>query len=34
MCQNMLNYFMPPEVVDIVKDKFGIKEPRGKIKIR
>jgi hypothetical protein len=32
--QNMLNYLMPPEVVDMVKDKFGIKEPQGKIKIR
>jgi hypothetical protein len=32
--QNMLNYFMPPEVVDMVRDKFRIKEPRGKIKIR
>jgi len=29
---NMLNYFMPPEVVDMVRDKFGIKSPRGKIK--
>ena len=29
---NMLNYFMPPEVVDMVRDKFGIKMPRGKIK--
>jgi hypothetical protein len=29
---NMLNYFMPPEVVDMVRDKFGIKTPRGKIK--
>ena len=29
---NMLNYFMPPEVVDMVRDKFGIRMPRGKIK--
>ena len=29
---NMLNYFMPPEVVDMIRDKFGIKMPRGKIK--
>ena len=29
---NMLNYLMPPEVVDMVRDKFGIKMPRGKIK--
>jgi len=29
---NMLNYLMPPEVVDMVRDKFGIKTPRGKIK--
>ena len=29
---NLMNYLMPPEVVDMVRDKFGIKIPRGKIK--
>mgnify|MGYP001168960636 CR=1 FL=1 len=29
---NLMNYLMPPEVVDMVRDKFGIKMPRGKIK--
>ena len=29
---NLMNYLMPPEVVYIVRDKFGIKMPRGKIK--
>jgi len=29
---NLLNYLMPPEVVDMVKDKLNIKMPRGKIK--
>ena len=29
---NMLNYFMPPEVVDMVRDKLKITAKRGKIK--
>ena len=29
---NLMNYLMPPEVVDMIRDKFGIKMPRGKIK--
>ena len=32
--QNMLNYLMPREVVDMVRYKLKIKEPMGKIKIR
>ena len=30
---NLMNYFMPPEVVDMVRDKFNIRSPRGRIKI-
>jgi len=29
---NLLNYLMPPEVVDMVRYKLKIKQPRGKIK--
>ena len=29
---NMLNYFMPPEVVDMVRYKLKIVPKRGKIK--
>ena len=29
---NMLNYFMPPEVVDMVRYKLKIPQKRGKIK--
>ena len=29
---NLMNYLMPPEVVDMIRDKSGIKMPRGKIK--
>jgi len=31
---NMLNYFMPPEVVDMVRYKLKIVPKRGKIKFR
>jgi len=30
---NLMNYLMPPEVVDMVRDRLNIKSPRGKIKI-
>ena len=30
---NLMNYLMPPEVVDMVRDKFNIRSPRGRIKI-
>ena len=29
---NLMNYLMPPEVVDMLRDKLKIKQPRGKIK--
>jgi len=29
---NLLNYLMPPEVVDMIRYKLKIKQPRGKIK--
>ena len=32
--QNMLNYLMPRDVVDMVRYKLKIKEPMGKIKTR
>jgi hypothetical protein len=29
---NLLNYLMPPEVVDMIRYKLKITQPRGKIK--